>query len=147
MIQKAAELISLALTAPTVVLGAGVVILWGKKAISYVFGDKTPHMWITLGVAVSFSGEVFDNSYWGIAWTAHFINSPLWHPLFEFGAFSNIPFRQVAGIVAAYCHLRAYVESAEDPEKGRATLNAATVITLGIGAFMGLALWRLTIGA
>lgn len=109
--QDTAEVLSLALTVPTILLALVVVFVWAKETIK-AFGipakERTSAQWLIIGVAVSFIGMVLDNSYWGAAWTASFEEWGCTGSLFESGVFANIPFRQGTGIFAAYCHLRSY---------------------------------------
>lgn len=109
-IRKIAELISLILTVPCVVLAVGVIVMWGKDAIEASRKkEKTAAQWFILGVAVSFIGTALDNMYWTIPWTYHFVGSPksefwiVWGPLF------NIFFRQLCGILAGYCHIKSAI--------------------------------------
>lgn len=107
-VQSAAEMASLFLTVPTVVLSAHVVCMWWKDAVEAFRSDhKTANHWFIMGVAIGFIGGVFDNIYWGVAWSLEFINSsyaPWW---FRHGSIPNVFFRQLAGTIAAYCHVRA----------------------------------------
>ena len=103
-IQHKAELISLGLTVPNLVLAASVVILWARSL------DKKPdtsHQWFILGVVFGFTGAFLDNLYWFIPWTASFLELDIKDELINSGVYFNIVFRQGLGIVAAYCHLRA----------------------------------------
>lgn len=104
---KAAELISLSLTVPTVLLGSLVVVIWGKSSIKALRATrKTATDWLILGIVVSFVGSSLDNIYWGITWGSDllgFQSSATW---FRNGVYANIPLRQTAGIIAAFCHLR-----------------------------------------
>lgn len=106
-----AEMLSLVLTWPTVVIGIGVLAHWGRdawEAFKVKGKDRSPTQWLILGVAIGFLGSVVDNAYWGIAWTADFTNHESRDFWFRHGVWPNIPFRQAAGAYAAYCHLRSY---------------------------------------
>lgn len=112
--QAVAEWLSLVLTIPTIALAVAVLILWGPRAFGYLKPESRSKdereeqtRWLIVGVTVSFLGSAFDNLYWGAAWTAEYLKLPIRDTLFLKGAYSNIPFRQLAGILAAYCHLRA----------------------------------------
>lgn len=103
-----AELTSLALTAPTVILAIAVVWMWAPSSIAAVRnGLATGHDWFLVGVVLGFMGSSIDNLYWSLPWSASLIGHPLSETLFESGVYFNIPFRQGLGIAAAYCHLRA----------------------------------------
>ena len=107
-LQKAAELISLGMTFPTVILAIAVVIVWGPAAIrSLRRKEKQPKDWFILGVFTGFIGGVLDNIYWAIPWTASFIDHPLTSTLINIGVYFNIISRQGFGITAAFCHLMA----------------------------------------
>ena len=107
---KAAELISLALTVPTVIFGIMVAVIWGRSILKR-FGaeDRAATDWLILGVVISFIGSGLDNIYWGITWGADFFSLESSSSWFRNGVYANIPFRQTAGIVAALCHLRGAV--------------------------------------
>ena len=114
--QDLAELASLGLTVPTVVLSFMVVSLFGGPAIKAARikpADRTAVQWFSLGVAIGFAGSVVDNFFWAIAWAAAYTESPTAASLFSNGVYLNIPFRQLAGITAAYCHCRCAIKYIE----------------------------------
>ncbi|GAB5444395.1 MAG: hypothetical protein Fues2KO_47440 [Fuerstiella sp.] len=145
---KVADGISLILTSPTVILGIGVVWLWRHAAIeaATVRLHRTSTQWIILGVAVAFLGDALDNIFWGLAWSAHFVDSDWTSVLFNSGVYFNIPFRQIAGTVAAYCHLRAFAEKAQDEEL-KQRINRAAAISLIAGVFYVLVLHRFQVSS
>lgn len=103
-----AELVSLALTVPTILLAIGVVYLWGPAARrAWSNRPLTADGWFIVGVVVAFVGSIFDNLYWSIPWTASYIGHQGAPDLMSCGVYFNIFSRQLAGIVAACCHLRA----------------------------------------
>lgn len=107
-----AKSISLAMTAPTVILGAGVIYMWGPASIRAVRTNTLDAQgWFVIGVIVAFLGSVVDNIYWSLPWTASFFEMDATGDLMEVGVLFNIVFRQTSGIFAAYCHLRAAAES------------------------------------
>ena len=107
---KAAELLSLALTVPTVIFGVMVVVIWGKSILKrFSAEDRTATDWLILGIVISFIGSGLDNIYWGITWGSDFLGLESSASWFRNGVYANIPFRQTAGIVAALCHLRGAV--------------------------------------
>ena len=111
--QKIAELVSLFLTVPTVILAATVVFVWHKSAIrSLMHKPRTGTDWLIMGVAISFIGSLVDNLFWGIVWTAAFLESDKTIDLFNVGVFFNIFFRQLAGICAGFCHIKSATTSA-----------------------------------
>lgn len=104
-----AELISLGLTVPLVVLALNVVRIYGVNALKTAVAISKKRSissveWLVLGIVVSFIGAIFDNLYWGAAWTAEYLDLEAKRALFSFGVYANIPFRQIAGMLAAYCH-------------------------------------------
>jgi hypothetical protein len=105
---SAAELVSLALTVPTVFLAIGVVMLWGPAAKDAIKSrPMTAEQWFITGVVVAFLGSVGDNVYWSIPWTASYTGSKHTDYLMSSGVYFNVVLRQTAGIIAAFCHLRA----------------------------------------
>jgi len=108
------DVLSGGLTVLTILLGIAVVVHWGQSAANAITSDKklTSEQWLILGVVIAFIGQTLDNTYWLITWTAHYFDnaSPLSDFLFEHGTLVNIPFRQICGIVAAYCHVYAAVQ-------------------------------------
>lgn len=132
-ISNAAEAISLALTAPTLYLARRTIakfwrLAWGTLATPA--NQRTDYQWLILGIVVGFLGALLDNLYWGIAWTASYIDSPATAFWFEHGVFANVPFRQLAGIAAGYCH----VISAEKHYHNRTPVITRTLFSLLLGA-------------
>ena len=73
--QNIAELTSLALTFPTVVLAFAVIYMWLPSArIAWKKTDKTGQDWFVMGVAIGFIGAVLDNIYWFMPWTAAYLS-------------------------------------------------------------------------
>ena len=104
----AAELLSLALTFPTILLAVGVVYMWGPAAKEAIkAGNFTADGWFIVGVVTAFIGSTFDNLWWFIPWTSSFLGLEFTNELMHAGVFFNVILRQAAGIFAAYCHLRA----------------------------------------
>lgn len=102
-LQHVAELISLGMTIPTLVLAGAVVYFW-SPSLSKI---KTANDWFVTGVVFGFVGAFLDNTYWFIPWTASFLELESTNALVKAGVFFNIFFRQGLGIFAAYCHLKA----------------------------------------
>lgn len=104
------KLISITITGPTIYLAILVVIMWAPSAWKFITqkgGPSTREEWFIVGVFVSFIGQALDNLYWGVAWTMNHMDyehAKLW---FDFGFLPNIPFRMGAGIIAAFCHIKA----------------------------------------
>lgn len=111
IVYKALKLLSNGLAIPVLLLSLIVIIVWFYPAKETIrnFG-KSPEHWFILGVFLGFVGEFFDNLYWTIAWTFHYLDHAKTSLLMNFGVFSNIPFRQLLGIIAAYCHIRSALE-------------------------------------
>lgn len=107
------DVISGGLTVLTILMGVLVLVHWIKPAVTALKSRRkiNSEQWLILGVVVAFIGQTLDNSYWLITWTAHYFDSEsiLTHWLFDNGPTVNLPFRQVCGIVAAYCHVYAAV--------------------------------------
>lgn len=105
-------LMSLALTPPTIIASIAVLSIWyqsTRKALAN--RQKTEMHWLIIGVFIGFTGSVVDNAYWGIAWATDFVGHTSKDWLFHYGVFSNLPFRQIATLAAAYCHIRAALTS------------------------------------
>lgn len=134
-----AEAFSLALTWPTVVIGVGVLLVWGSDAWGAARMPaklRTPMQWLILGVAVGFCGSVIDNLYWCVAWTADFTEHESASFWFRHGVWPNIPFRQAAGAYAAYCHLRSFTAASVS---GNRKLAAAVVLSAFLGVLYVIA--------
>jgi hypothetical protein len=128
------ELQSLAFTAPLLVLALLVVI----EALPALMAAPryTPIWWMTLGIILGFVGGFSDSFYWSFPWSSHYLDLRIAQALNENGVFSNIIFRQLFGILSAYCHIRAFVA----PEKGGFNRNRLmrlvhcfTLSALGVG--------------
>jgi hypothetical protein len=106
--QEIAELISLGMTFPTIVLALSVIYTWFPSARRAVKTDNPQAQdWFIVGVVAGFIGSALDNIYWFFPWSAAFLDHPAFVTLTNLGVFFNIFFRQGLGIVAAYCHLKA----------------------------------------
>ena len=107
------EFISLVLTVPTILLSLWVVALFGPKAWRFISTKPIKNLseseLLVIGITIGFIGNFFDNIYWGIAWTVEFLNHDEPNDWFKYGAASNVPFRQLAGIIAATCHIAAAI--------------------------------------
>jgi hypothetical protein len=112
MLSSPGEQVSLWLSWPTIILSLGVVYHWLRfawQAFKRPPQDRTRQCWFIIGVTVAFFGDSVDNLYWGIAWSIEFVYPPDYeNAWFALGALPNIVFRQLAGMYAAYCHMRAY---------------------------------------
>lgn len=106
-IRTIVELQSLALTLPVLLLCLLVV----GECIPSLRSAKpqTQMRWILLGISIGFFGNMVDNFYWMIPWTANFLQLPITSDLVNFGVFPNLIFRQLLTMTAAYCHLRAFI--------------------------------------
>ena len=117
-IDRVAEIISLTLTPPTVILGFGVLFKWFKPVVTSL-KSKTlkAYDFFLLGVFVSFVGSIVDNLYWSIPWSSSFIGTEYTDYLMSIGVYFNIIFRQCSGILAAYFHLKAADLYADKPSR------------------------------
>ena len=107
-LQQIAELLSLGLTFPTVILAGAVVYMWFPSAREALLKEtRSGQDWFVMGVAIGFVGAMLDNIYWFIPWTASYIGHPAFVDLTNAGVFFNVFMRQGLGILAAYCHLKA----------------------------------------
>lgn len=105
------ELISLIGSVPAILFAIFVVIKWAPSAFESLRSKKelTQVDWLILGVCISFIGQAFDNLYWGIVWTLHYLGFPQSETWIYLGPTFNIFFRQACGIIAAYCHIRSAI--------------------------------------
>lgn len=128
--QASAELISLVLAVPTILMSFIVVFLWRKQAIKTIKkgGPQTDVEYLITGITIGFVGSAFDNLYWGAAWTASFLRWESKDLLFALGVYSNIPFRQAAGMIAAYYHIVGSYSSIKERHKVIALLNITNAI-------------------
>lgn len=131
-VQKMAEIISLAMTIPTLVLSGAVVYFWSSSLKQF---PKTPNDWFITGVVFGFLGAFLDNTYWFIPWTASFLDLPIKTDLVDIGVYFNIFFRQGLGIFAAYCHLKA---AELHSDKGFRFLNRMLLVSTLSGIFYAL---------
>lgn len=112
---KTAEVISLILTTPTILLAAAVFVVWWRSAVAAIrVRERESIHWFIMGVFFGFIGQFLDNIYWGIAWSLSFADSDLKDAYFENGVYYNIISRQLCGTVAAFFHLLAAVKSRND---------------------------------
>lgn len=136
-----AELTSLGLTPQTIISAAAVVVMWLPAAIRAFNthpGQRNDRQWFLIGVSFGFVGQLLDNGYWSLPWSASFIDHPAQTELFANGVYFNIVFRQSIGIYAAYCHLKA----AEISGGGRRFVNKLFMWANVIAAlYLLLLLW------
>ena len=134
MTQHVAELISMFLTFPTIILAGVVVFLWGPKAlVSFHIKDKDASDWFIMGVAIGFVGQVLDNLYWAIPWSLSYVASPLFEDFTNAGVYFNIFSRQSCGVVAAYCHIKSYISHQEASGNVNDLTKKATIFSVLLG--------------
>ena len=105
--------LSLSLTPMTIAAASAVIYAFGNRAMSAFRKIPTSSQhtqiseqeWFVLGIVIGFVGGWIDNFYWGIAWSADYFNWTIRDSLFHNGVYSNLPFRQGLGIIAALCHI------------------------------------------
>ena len=113
-----AEFISLALTIPTLAVAAWVIVAYAPRIFKprelwKQYKTRQPIREIDLllaGICIAFIGSFADNLYWGIAWFARYIDHPITATLQADGVFTNIPFRQLSGILAGTLHIYAAIK-------------------------------------
>jgi hypothetical protein len=140
-IHRLAEMLSLTMTIPTVVLAIAVVYLWFPAARAALKADrKDARQWFILGVVFGFIGSAIDNVYWFMPWSASFMGeSDLFRQLTDIGVFFNIILRQGFGIAAAYCHIKASEMSSIQNIKFVNRLMVCSYLTgLGYVLLMGI---------
>lgn len=137
---EVAELISLGLTSPTLISAAVVVVIWWKPAIRSLKSKKRDgKQWLILGVAISFVGGFLDNLWWGSAWGHFFLEMEQAKWWFDHGVVSNIPFRQLAGISAGYCHIRSAMVSDHSSNPSLRFLNSVLLASVILSSIAWLA--------
>lgn len=110
-----AELVSLGLTAPAVILGVLVAWAFLSRAMEgFRNTSRTAIEWFAMGIVIGFAGSALDNIYWSFPWAFSFLGTGWADAFFNFGVYPNIIFRQSCGIAAAYCHLRCAVHYVND---------------------------------
>lgn len=136
------ELQSLALTAPVLVLCAFVVF----ECVKPLRGSKrnTQMRWILLGICTGFLGNLVDNLYWMIPWTANYLGLSCTAALVNFGVFPNVFFRQFLTSVAAYCHLKAFIPDGHP--RLHSLVNWAVVVSVVMGQGYIFVLWSINKG-
>lgn len=77
------------------------------KALSVSHRQWKPEDWLVVGIVIGFAGNFVDNLFWGVHWLFDLYDHPATPEILAWGPTSNIVFRQIPGIVAVYCHLRA----------------------------------------
>ena len=137
------EYVSLVLTVPTVTLALLVLKHYGPRAKVALRKVRDPKEklneidYLVLGIFFGFCGSMLDNVYWGVSWTAAFLGLPFKDTLFAFGTIPNIPFRQLAGTVAAILHLIPVILIPKESLWYTRSIMGATGITaIMLGAFL-----------
>lgn len=66
--------------------------------------------WFLTGIFIGFLGNILDNTYWAFYWGAGYLQmqEPV-DALISFGVFPNLVFRQGMTLLAAYCHIKAFI--------------------------------------
>lgn len=111
------ELQSLAFTLPFLALS--IIVIFEATPVARKAKKYTPIWWMTWGICIGFAGNFVDNLYWGFPWTFSYLENSVSQVLNRNGVYPNLIFRQGFGIVAAYCHIRAFVA----PDKVAANTN------------------------
>lgn len=130
-------LLSLSLTPGTIISAFLVAsIFWHPFVKSLNDKERTNVGWMIIGVEINFVGGMFDNLWWGIAWSGDFVNSgsELREYFFTYGVYSNVFFRQACGLIGAFCHLNSGFSSNKSFIKKTAYISAF----LGIGWVLAL---------
>lgn len=139
-IQQVVELTSLALTWPTILLGVAVVWFYSDSLLRK---PKTATDWLLLGICAGFIGQTLDNFYWNWPWTASFLTHPWKDDLVRSGVYFNIFFRQMLGITAAVCHLKA---ASLSESMTKVVFLRIVGLAFLAGALYGLAMLTLYVG-
>ena len=113
-------MIPLLMTIPTIILGVGVLHRWaGPTWVSLKRDSLDSTAWFIIGVFVAFMGFVLDSLYWCLPiFLTMFGVEPHCEVMRDFLPY-NLIIRQIAGMGAAYCHLKA--SGIADSEHSRVT--------------------------
>ncbi len=135
-INETANLLSLGLVFPTVVLGCVVIYTWFPAAkISIHKLEKDSNDWFILGVCFGFLSAIIHNLYWFFFWVAQYIELDITNELTAYGVIVNILTRQSMGIIAAYCHIKV---SSKSRDRGSRSVNNLLVACNLVGAALML---------
>ena len=109
-LDKIITVVSLFLTPSTISVAFFAVIVFSvafQEAIKE--NMRTSVNWMVIGVVFGQLSGVFDNTYWFLAWSAHYVNpsSDIKHFFFDHGVYSNTVFRQAFGLIGSFCHIKA----------------------------------------
>lgn len=145
---KAATLISNGLAVPVLFLSLIVIAVWYRPVVATCKNFiKSPEQWFILGVFLGFLGEFLDNFYWTITWALRYLDSSYTELFMNSGVYSNIPFRQILGISAAYCHIRSAIEYKRTKSNNSSNkieiLNIIIIATLLLGVLFAGGLFYL----
>lgn len=83
-----------------------------------------PEDWLVVGIVIGFAGNLLDNAFWGIHWLLDLYRHPLQPAVMDLGPLANVVFREIPGIVAVFCHLKAAVGLAD----AQYSLNRKTLL-------------------
>jgi len=107
-ITSSANLLSLGMVFPAVMMGIIVLYMWYPSAIeSFRKYNRDADDWFILGVFAGFIGAIIYSVYWFVYWIATYMDLSIAAALSQNGIIVNICARQVLGILAAYCFIKA----------------------------------------
>tara|TARA_R110000868_G_C10696822_1_gene748814 strand:+ start:84 stop:503 length:420 start_codon:yes stop_codon:yes gene_type:complete len=109
----AAIIVSEFLTVLCLGMSFAVIVLWMPGNLQREESVKShPSVkWLVMGIVTSFLASIADNLWWGIAWGNRYFDTPYWEWWFDCGVYSNIVSRQGLKLFAAWCHVKAAIES------------------------------------
>lgn len=140
MYLEIAQFVSLWLGFSSIIAAAWTLKHYWPRAHAFLRNPTTLDFtgWLVLGVCFGFAGSVLDSSYWQAAWSSAFLNHFTRAWLFDHGVMANILFRNIALLLAAYCHYRAYLIAF--PDRSGREANRFIAICLGAGLALTLGL-------
>lgn len=103
------KFLSLALTPATIMSCMLIVVTCFAKAVEGFMTQpelRTSAQWFAIALLVHFSGQMADNSYWGVTWDADWAGLSYKKFMFDHGVISNLPFRQCLTLYAVYAHVQ-----------------------------------------
>jgi len=109
---NAAIIVSSFMAVCCIMMSVTVIMLW----LPSITGPKKSELplsvrWLVAGIVISFISPIIDNIWWGVAWALRYSEDPKWVWWFDAGVYANIMSRQSLKIIAAWCHVKAAIES------------------------------------
>lgn len=128
--KQAADILTVALSLPAVLMCLMVIRHWMPQARRAVRQRRDAADWLILGVTISFAGVAANMTWWAVYWLSRVWDHASQAWLLDTGSIVNLFSRQGAVIAAAYCHLKAYQTFRATP----GVIRPETLLLLGLAA-------------